>query len=154
MWKARQLATSSEFRACSSSYNSVILPYEKDGEPVWRVYLLAASQQLNELVMGGHHRFTISSDGTEILQQEALSKACMTMQVASNIAAPMTTHILDDEPIETHVFTSLDYHLPVYVATAMGLYSVTGTSIELIQDRSESTESESETSSGSAPELD
>src|SRR5262249_51622481 len=44
MWSARQLAARSPFKACSEHYNTVILSGERDGAPVWQVYLLAASE--------------------------------------------------------------------------------------------------------------
>lgn len=46
----------------------------------------------------------------------------------------MVSHILHPEPIETHVFTSLDYRMPLYVRTETGSYEVHGASIRRMGD--------------------
>ena len=47
----------------------------------------------------------------------------------------MVTHLVTDWPLETHVFVSLQWHLPVYVGTRRGIWRVNGDKIALISDR-------------------
>ena len=133
-WRARQLAGSIKFRACTPTYNTVVTSAEVDGAPVWRVYLLASSTDPRDVVLAGHHRMTISYDGKSVLSQEALSKSCITSQPPSNVAGMFVTDILHSEPIETHVFTSLDYRMPLFVGTSEGSYKVNGANIRRMED--------------------
>lgn len=132
-WQARQTAVNTDFRACTPDYNLVVLPTDHDNQPAWVVYLLAATTQMDVVVLGGHHRIIVSSDGQSVLKEEPLSKACMTLPVNDSVVAPMTTHILHDEPIETHVFTSLDYHIPLYVGTSKGVFEIKGANIRMLE---------------------
>ncbi len=134
-WRARQLAVESGYRQCSPNYNSVVFETEYRGEPAWRVYLLAASTQPDVLILAGHHRFLVDRDGRTMIENEALSNGCLSMRIEQEIAAPVVTHILHDTPIETHVFTSLDFRLPVYVATRTGDFKIEGARIEKLRDR-------------------
>ncbi|AKS41340.1 hypothetical protein [Wenzhouxiangella marina] len=132
-WRARHSALNSGFRACSQHYNTIVLPWQHENSPAYRVYLLAASQEPDEIVMGGHHRFLASNDGKTLIENEPLSMSCMTMQISEDVVAPMTTHVLHEEPLETHVFTSLDHHIPLYVGTSKGVFKVDGASISLLE---------------------
>lgn len=137
MWRARQLALASPFNPCTPKYNTVVVPAVQDGAEVWRVYLLAASEVPEEVVLTGHHRITVSADGRTLLSSEALSKSCLVNrpETGQEVAGLVLTHVLHPEPIETHVFTSLNYRLPLYVGTEKGTFKVEGTSIRLIDPR-------------------
>ncbi len=125
-WKARQLAASTRFARCSKTYNIVVIP--SDGNLV--VYLLAATTKRDAVILTGHRRVTVAGDGTKIIKNEALSKSCLTKTRGDGFAAMMVTHVLDPYPIETHVFTSLQYKLPIYVGTAKGTFSVDGIKVK------------------------
>jgi len=137
MWRARQLAVASKFRACTPKYNTVVVPTEQDGAVAWRVYLLAASEDPEEVVLAGHHRITVTSDGRSIISSEALSKSCIVSKPELNqdLAGLFITHVLNPEPIETHVFTSLNYRVPLFVGTKRGTFQVEGASIRLVDPR-------------------
>jgi len=137
MWHARQLASASGFKACTPNYNTVVIPVEEQPGLAWRVYLLAASPDSDQIILTGHHRITVSSDGRTILESEALSKSCIVNKAEPGrpLAGLFVTHVLHPEPIETHVFTSLNYQLPLYVGTERGTFKVDGASIELVEPR-------------------
>jgi hypothetical protein len=132
MWRARESALRSGFRACTPRYNTVVLPAKLDD--AWRVYLLAASQDADEVVLTGHHRVTVSPDGRSVRSAEPLSKSCVVGRRTHDepVEGLFLTHVLDPEPIETHVFTSLNYGVTLYVGTERGTYEVEGAHIELV----------------------
>jgi hypothetical protein len=134
-WQARQLAVESQFRRCTPTYNSVVLSDVRDEKPVWLVYLLAASRNEDEVVLGGHYRITVNANGTEILKSEPLSKSCLVAKRDPKSAGLMVTHVLDPEPIETHVFASLAYRTPLYVGTEKGTFEVENGKIREIDTR-------------------
>lgn len=135
MWRARQLAIATKFRACTPTYNTVVVPAQHEGSAAWRVYLLAASADSTEVVLAGHHRVTVTAGGHSILSAEALSKSCVVVEAHQPAASLFITHVLDPEPIETHVFTSLEYGLPLFVATEKGTFEVEGASIRLVEPK-------------------
>ena len=126
-WKARQLAISTDYRQCRQRYNTVVIP-PRGQDTEWTIYLLAATEDPSAVVLTGHHRVTVSSDGTEVRKNEALSKSCLIMPRNLITAAVIVTH-LGPHPIETHVFTSLNYRLPIIVGTKSGNFAVEGTII-------------------------
>lgn len=130
-WRARQLALSTEFRRCSRRYNMIVIP-PRGQYPEWTVYLLAASEDPNTVILAAHHRVTISSDGMEVRKSEALSKSCLVIQRKPNAVGAVVSH-LGPHPIETHVFTSLNYQLPIYVGTKSGTFTVEGTTIRSVE---------------------
>ena len=134
-WQARQLAVQSEFRRCAPTYDTVVLPGVRDGGAVWLVYLLAASRREDDVVLGGHVRVTVNANGTEILKSEPLSKSCIVAKRDPKSAGLMVTHVLDPEPIETHVFASLAYRTPIFVATEKGVFAVENGKIRKVEDR-------------------
>lgn len=118
MFKARQRAVTAPYRACSRSYNSVVLPAALAGEEGWYVYLLAATTEPDIAVLGGHVRVHVSADGSEILNVKEFSRSCLNVPISDHSVGLMVTHIVDKHPAETHVFMSLLYHMPLYVGIA------------------------------------
>jgi len=110
MWRARQLAVHSKFRACSDRYNSVVL--QAPGSENWLVYLLAATVK-RELVVGGHHRILVSADGSEILEATALSQGCLTIPLDPKTEVLAFTQNASEEPLETSVLLSLQVDKPI-----------------------------------------
>ena len=133
-WRARQLAGASDFRRCTETYNTVVVDWTFQNQPAWRIYLLASSTDSRDVVLTGHHRITVSRDGREILLKEPLSKSCVVQRPPKNVVGLVLTHILDPEPIETHVFTSLDYQMPLYIGTESGQFEVRGPKIRRIAE--------------------
>ena len=136
-WRSRELARSTEFRTCSYSYNTVVIP-PNPADPNFTVYLLAADTDPKQLLILGHHRVTISADAKTILKKEPLSKTCLSVPLSSvpkgaEAAGIYVTHLLDPFPIETHVFTSLTYGMPLYVGTSKGYFAVDGKKIRRIK---------------------
>ena len=136
-WKARQLALGSEVQRCSETYNTVVLEGQDGTEPVWVVYLLAATTDPNIVVLGGHHRVTVSADGTRIIRSEPLTKSCLQLAKNPDGAALMVTNLISQEPLETHVFSSLLYRIPLYIDTDVGVFAVEGNQIRLLEENAE-----------------
>jgi hypothetical protein len=136
-WKARQLAMSSEIQRCSETYNTVVLEGEDGTEPVWVVYLLAATRDPDIVVLGGHHRITVSADGTRIIRSEPLTKSCLQLAKNPDGSALMVTNAISQEPLETHVFSSLLYRIPLHVSTDLGVFAVEGNQIRLLEQSAE-----------------
>jgi hypothetical protein len=135
MWRARQLALGSGFRACSPSYAAVVVPEEGERPGPWIVYLLAESTQPDRVVLGGHHRIRVSTDGSEILAREPLARSCMTSKLGADGAILGVTHLISEQPLETHVFLSLLHGVTVGVATGSGLWLVEEGRIRPLGDR-------------------
>jgi hypothetical protein len=137
MFLARQTALSALRMRCSEAYNTVVLPREgKEG--AWAVYLLAATKEVGKVVVGGHVRVLVGDTGSEILDYQQLSNTCLTLDLPSPAAgkpvALVVTHVLDDHPIETHVFLSLLHGLKLYVMTESAMWSVDKGKIRLVMD--------------------
>ncbi len=135
MFRARQHAFDIIEEVCSDRYNTVVLP-RRDGEG-WLVYAIAATTDPQSVVIGGHYRATISSDGKNVLSHRRFTKSCLNlptnppdMHPDDKLAAYTVSHLLDDVPTEIHVFLSLLYKKPFYVVTRDGRYwSVKGDNI-------------------------
>lgn len=130
-FRARQRALAADFRACTRTYNPVVLPGALEGQDGWLVYLLAASPRREERVLGGHHRLLVTPDGARVEEQVELSRGCLTVEApptpeGTEEAALTVTHALSPAPNETHVFTSLRYEVPLYVLTQAGMWKVDG----------------------------
>lgn len=119
---------------CTPRYNAVVLDDpDSDG---WLVWLLASTNQSNQLILTGHYRFHISADGSEVLRRDQLSTTCIIQTVdpaKGQIAGLTVSHIVSPLPVETHVFTSLLYRLPIYVVAGEKLYGVEGARIREVQ---------------------
>lgn len=133
--RARELALGQQFTACSGNYNTVILPY---GDGKFLVYLLAATTDPNEIVLGGHYRFTISGDGRRALDGRKFTNSCIVLRTdnipeGAELIGPVFTHLLDPHPNELHVFLSLLHGFPLFVITTENrlLWEVSEGSIEL-----------------------
>jgi hypothetical protein len=118
---ARQTATKNLPGACRQGYNSVVIhDVEGDG---WLVWLLAPSPARDAMPFGGHYRFSISADGQTVNRIDALAASCLTISAKPDLppgakaAMLYVTHIVSPTPVETHVFLSLTYHVPIAIGT-------------------------------------
>lgn len=116
------------FQPCSkASINSVVLPpAEADG--VVPVYVLAPQATLDSFPIGGHYRADVAADGS-IVRSRAFAKSCIAMdrkQVPDDVRMFVVSHLLDPQPTEIHVWTSLASHIPlaVVIAPAGDLWTV------------------------------
>jgi hypothetical protein len=106
--------------------NPVIVPGEFIGEEGLLVYLLAGTTEPHVSVIGKHFRVLVSEDGRTVKRFEPLSKVAMEFRWEPGATPKQInmSHILHDYPLETHVFASLLYRIPVGVLTARGLWLV------------------------------
>jgi hypothetical protein len=140
MFRARETAMRAMPGRCADRYNPVILPGNIAYADGWVVYLLAATTTPGEIMIGGHFRVELSATGTEVKQVLPLSKTCLRQPPPSSSpgfepVALMTTHLISNTPIETHVYLSLLHRKPIYVATDMGLWKVEGGKIQFQEKR-------------------
>ncbi|HEY8696342.1 MAG TPA: hypothetical protein VIM02_01900 [Rhizomicrobium sp.] len=121
-YNARLLALKSIDRPCSDRYNTIALKDpQNDG---WLVWTIASTTDPDAVIIGGHYRFTISSDGKTIRQKDALSHGCLTLSRKAAARAQeiglLMNHLVSMTPVETHVFANLNYGIPLHVGTADG----------------------------------
>ena len=121
-FRARSLALENIDVPCSDRYNVVVLE-DLDGVG-FLVYALAATTDPDAVLVGGHYRFTVSSDGSDIEAKERLSGSCLVldktpddMPRGATLAALTMTHTVSVRPLETHVFLNLLHDMDFYVGT-------------------------------------
>lgn len=130
---ARQTAVAGIGALRCGTYNSVVAR-DPDGDG-WLVWLLAGTTARGMMPVGGHYRFRVSADGTEMQTRDQLSNRCLNMQAnppagpQGQPAAVVVSHIVSDGPVETHVFLSLQFRVPIYVAARDRLFAVEGNRI-------------------------
>lgn len=135
MYAARETAIGELRPLCDPPYNTVVLPGTMIGEQGWLVYLLPATLNPGEQIFAGHALVRVSADGLISLGVTQLSPSCLILPVdlprGTEQAGVFVSHPTTNWPLETHVYTSLLYGLPVYVQTQAGTWVVDGGKIEL-----------------------
>jgi hypothetical protein len=145
-FKARQLAIRNIPKLYSRSYNTVVLP-----DPAGRgflVYVLAATNEANKIIVGGHYRFSISQNGDKIQRTDPLFKSFLVIdkkeladKAAKEDVKPLgyfVTNLISELPLETHVFLSLTHKTPFVVTTPGGnIWVVDGSQIVKVDDDKE-----------------
>ncbi|MFO0590055.1 MAG: hypothetical protein U0441_21115 [Polyangiaceae bacterium] len=126
-FKAREAALHSPFKRFTRDVNTVALSAALIGKEGWLVYLLAATSDPAEMLLGGHTRCHVSEDGQRVLSVEPLSASILRMPIDARLEA--VTHTITAWPLETHVFASLLYRRPIPVVTQLGLWDVNGSII-------------------------
>jgi hypothetical protein len=134
MYRARQTALLAASSDCATRFNHVIL-----GAPggAWDVYVLAATTEPGAVLVGGHSRVRVSSDGSHVVDSERFSKACLSLRPVSDgrggvPVAMFVTHLLSDIPAPTHVYLSLQARKPLYVGAGGIVWLVDGSRIKAI----------------------
>jgi len=122
---------------CAARYNVVVLD-DPDSEG-WLVWLLASTTDANKVPMGGHYRFHISADGQTIIKREQLSASCLELdrrQSGRNgqPAGLVTNLVVAPQPLEIHVFLSLQNNLPIFTAAGDKIWVVQGALIRDMTD--------------------
>ena len=132
--RARQTAIAA-LPEIAGPINPVILPEQPIGEEGVLVYLLAGSKQPRVHVLGKHYRVLVSPDGRTVARFEPLSKAAIVIPLEPGDTPEQihVSHILHPYPLETHVFASLLYRVPVGVLTDRGLWIVNGAKIFFLE---------------------
>lgn len=116
---ARQAAVAAVPWACRPRYNAVVLK-DPEGEG-WLVWLLAPSPAAGVVPVGGHFRFSVTSDGKTVTRRDALSNSCLAIDPRQGLpkgaqpVAMVASHVVSPTPIETHVFLQLLHRLPMFV---------------------------------------
>ncbi len=124
---------------CSPHYESVALA-DPSG-PGLLLYALALEEQPTTVLLGGHHRFSLSADGQTLRQADALSTACTATTLAKLQATNASQGVairanLSDTPLEIHVYLSLHYHVPLYVVTRdLKMWEVKDGHMRVIRER-------------------
>ena len=132
--RGRALAIRERKRQCTRSLNSVVL---RDASGEIHVYLLAASAKRDEVVLAGHDLARLSADGRELIAWRPFSNGCLVGKRREGDALLFVTHVLDPAPTETHVFTSLNHGVRLFVATARGIWSIQAGEIRLVEETAE-----------------
>ena len=87
------------------------------------VYALAAFTKKNPVYTGGHLRITVSADGARVERIDELSRGIIEQKTDSkheSVAVATAQAVETKHPVETWIYTSHLYHLPMYVATTDG----------------------------------
>ena len=136
MYNARNTALAEAMPPCATNYNTVVLPASLIGSQGWLVYLLVASLNPGERVLAGHDMVRVSPDGLISLGSPPLSLSCRVEQVVppagTEPSGLFVVHLATAWPLETHVYTSLVYGVPLTVQTSAGTWVVDGDKIELV----------------------
>ncbi len=122
---------------CAARYNVVVLD-DPDSEG-WLVWLLASTTDANKVPMGGHYRFHISADGQTIIKREQLSASCLELdrRQSGRNGQPVglvTSLVVAPQPLEFHVFLSLQNNLPIFTAAGDKIWVVQGALIRDMTD--------------------
>lgn len=119
-YKARQTAIAAlAGRFFDAQYNFEVL-FDPDGSG-FLVYALASTNKPGEQITGGHFRVTVSSDGSTAERVDALSRGIIRdtpkLPKGATQEAMVSTQLVSNVPVETFIYTSYLYHLPIYVGT-------------------------------------
>ena len=126
-FKSRQLALQSIQAPCSQNYNTVVL--ESPNEYI--VYALAAATERNQIVVGGHYRFTYLKSDISLKSKERLSNSCLVLNNSEG-SIPFATHILTDTPLDIHAYLG-KLHGGFYISTKSGLYEAKEGKLRLVK---------------------
>jgi hypothetical protein len=120
--RALELAIST-FPHPNRPYNTAILPAD-DG----KIYVYLYPGQTKDTVwpLGGDVRYTIASDGKQIVETRQLHKSILDFEAKPNAVGGMHSHVLSNVPEDTDVLYVLNRKpsMPEYIGTAKGVYAV------------------------------
>ncbi len=134
MFAARQTASNTSFRPCSSRYNTVVLPASSINKKGWIVYLIPATTEHGVIIVGGYYRVHVSENGQDVISVQPFSSSCLTlredqMSTEGRVVAFYVTHHLTDAPLENHVFLQLLNGLTLDIVTRRGFWEIKDGSI-------------------------
>jgi len=109
----------------NASYDYVVLS-DPDGKRLL-VYAIATTPKSDQVVMAGHFRATVSSDGTRAERVDALSKSLAhSGEIRADTAALFLIQLVSNNPVETLIYTSNLTKKPIYVRTPDGKTWIVG----------------------------
>jgi hypothetical protein len=79
------------------------------------VYALAKANRKEEVITGGHFRVSVSADGSVPAQIDLLSQLIRTREPRHTLAAIAATQTVGKLPVETWIYSSDLYEIPMYV---------------------------------------
>ena len=96
-------------------YNFEVLD-DPDGSG-FLVYALAATKKNGEILTGGHYRVTVSADGSKAEQVDLLSQLIRQPKGDRDheVVAVSASQLSSNLPVETWLYSSHLYHLPMFV---------------------------------------
>lgn len=117
--KMRALHTSDLLLCTNAHPNTVVFESEEDGRQEILVFVMSAWTD-DAAPLGGYHMFRLSQDGSTVLDHFAQTKGCVAHDAddLDKTEALFVTHLTSAAPTMFHVFMSLQYRKPVFVATA------------------------------------
>jgi hypothetical protein len=102
-------------------YNMEVLD-DPDGDG-FLVYALAATKKEGEILTGGHFRVTVSADGSRAERADLLSHLILQPgKAGTELAAITASQVTSDVPVETWLYSSHLYRVPVYIVTMDGSF--------------------------------
>ncbi len=144
IFKAVQLAKKQEFKKCTSSYNNVAIHLiGEKGEDSFYIYLLAATNNTDLNIGGGHHRFLIDPKKKKVIEHYSHSNDCLQSTLNKDTTSLVFTHMTSDVPNEFHIYMSYLYKMPLYVLTINNgiIWKVNNGKIEVIEFSNEKNKS-------------
>ena len=99
------------------------------------MYALAATTDPDVRILAGHHRIQVSADGGNVLGVQPMSRGCLITDGApppSERAGAFVTHFLTGAPLESHVYISLTYRVPLLVKTPDRTWVVDGDTVNTV----------------------
>lgn len=139
--RAKMLAlTEGEATLCTKhAPNTVVFELEEDGQQQILVFVMSAWVD-KAAPLGGYHMFRLSRDGRTILSHFSQTKTCPMADASTfeTSSALMVSHMNSATPTMFHVFMSLQYRKPLFVATTQNnlLWRVEQGQIFLVQQDS------------------
>jgi hypothetical protein len=136
--RARQTAVSAlEGRLYNKVHYEYVVLDDPDGSG-FLVYALATNKTPSQQITGGHFRVSISADGRKAERVDALSHGIITerpaMPTGSIQVFIATSQLVSNIPVETFIYSSYVYRLPISVATPDGRVWVVGNGMILRVD--------------------
>lgn len=117
--RAKALAFAQEMLACSQKNNVAVVPVGEPEGDVLHVYVMPVQESASHFPMTGFHDFRISADGNRVLSHFAQTRACSPgfHEGDQQPTSLVISHLNSPTPTAFHVFFSLTYGRPVFVAT-------------------------------------
>ena len=124
---------------CAERYDSLSLRHPHSDDLL--VYAMPIAADADEVLLGGHYRYRLDPEGSQVRENDALATACTRASVESLRGTTLESgvavrNLLDDTPHEIHVFLSLRYKIPLYVITRdLRLWEVRDGRMRVVRER-------------------
>jgi hypothetical protein len=116
--RAREAVKRDHVPPCEDAYSVVAMPAADDSGQVW-VYQLRVPPFSARLPIGQHMRYTFDAAGTNLVQQRDYARRCNLLFTETRDHGEVYSYSATGEslPSEIHVFLSLRYGKPLFIAT-------------------------------------